>query len=397
MDKYDYIIIGAGIVGLATAYAILKMKPNVKIVLLEKESKVGFHQTGHNSGVIHAGIYYEPGSLKADLCRKGLQETKEFCKKHSVPFNECGKLIIATNGLEQDRLDALYMRAMANDIDLVRVPKNLLAKLEPNIAGKEALLSSKTAIVDYSLLAYRLSELLLKEGVEIKFNHDVTDIFEDANTVSVKTKNKQFSSERLVVCGGLQSDRLAKIAGIDLDFKIVPFRGEYFRLRNEKNNIVNRLIYPVPDPDLPFLGIHLTPMIGGYVTVGPNAVISFAREGYKKESFSLKDTADFMFNKGFWKMLFKYRQHAIHELYGSISKRSFLKECQKYCPLLSLEDLIPHPSGIRAQAVTKSGTLVHDFIFKQTKRMLHICNAPSPAATSAFPIGKMIAEKCREM
>ena len=394
MHKYDYCVVGAGIVGLASAFALLEKNPKAKILILEKESKPGFHQTGHNSGVIHAGVYYAPGSLKAVLCRQGLKDTKAFCSKYNINFNQCGKLIVATNQIEVERIESLYKNSLANDLKLERVSSKLLVKKEPNILGLEALLSPETSVVDYKLIADRLFELLTNRGVRINFNSEVLEIFEDSNSVNIRTDSNHISCQKLIVCGGLQADRLAELSGLEVDFRILPFRGEYYKIRRRNLPIVNHLIYPVPDPDLPFLGVHLTRMIDESVTVGPNAVIGFSREGYKKGSFNFKDFLSFSSYPGFWKLIFKYRKHAIHELYGSISKRAFLKECQKYCPSLSLEDLLPHPSGIRAQAVNQSGTLIHDFMFKQTKRMLHVCNAPSPAATSAFPIGKMIAEKC---
>lgn len=397
MNKVDFCIVGAGIVGLATAHALLSRNPKAKIVILEKEKGPGFHQTGHNSGVIHAGIYYVPGSLKAVLCRQGLDETKSFCKDHNIPYEECGKLIVATNEVELDRIETLYQRATANDLNLEKISRNALRQKEPNIVGLEALLSPETAIVDYRLVALRLSELLSAKGVRFAYGEDVVAINEDTHRVRVRTKTTQFDCEQLVVCGGLQSDRLAKLAGMDVDFRIVPFRGEYFRLREERDRIVNHLIYPAPDPELPFLGVHLTRMIGGYVTVGPNAVIGFAREGYPKGSFNWQDCLDFALFPGFWKLVLKYRKHAVHELYGSLSRAAYLKECQKYCPSLTLEDLLPYRGGIRAQAVTNDGAPIHDFVFKQTQRMLHVCNAPSPAATSALPIGRMIADKCEQV
>lgn len=393
-EKSDFCIVGAGIVGLATAYALIGRNPKAKIVVLEKESVPGFHQTGHNSGVIHAGIYYVPGSLKAVLCRQGLDETKAFCNQYNIPYEECGKLIVATNDVELERIESLYERATANDLKLDKISGNALREKEPNIVGLEALLSPETAIVDYKLVARRLSELLIARGVEIRYGQSVVEIVEDANRVSLKTPSGRVDCEQLIVCGGLQSDRLAELAGMDVDFRIVPFRGEYFRLRDERNQIVNHLIYPAPDPELPFLGVHLTRMIGGYVTVGPNAVVGFAREGYEKWSFDVQDSLSFAMYPGFWKLIKKYRKHAVHELHGSLSRAAYLKECQKYCPSLTLDDFLPYRAGIRAQAVTQDGVPIHDFMFKQTERMLHVCNAPSPAATSALPIGRMIADKC---
>lgn len=394
--SFEFCIVGAGIVGLATAYALKSRHPKAKILILEKESTPGFHQTGHNSGVIHAGIYYTPESLKAVLCRKGLDETKAFCNDYNVPYNECGKLIVATNEVELERIESLYRRAKSNGLALERLSGSALKKKEPNIVGLEALLSPETAIVDYKIVALRFSELLSIKSVDICYGAEVVSIDEGNDRVRIKTKSAEFDCEQLVVCGGLQSDRLARMAGMDVDFRIVPFRGEYFRLRKERDHIVSHLIYPAPDPELPFLGVHLTRMIGGYVTVGPNAVIGFSREGYPKGSFNQQDSLSFALYPGFWKLLLKYRKHALHELYGSLNRAAYLKECQKYCPSLTIDDLLPYRAGIRAQAVTNEGVPIHDFVFKQSKRMLHVCNAPSPAATSALPIGRMIADKCEE-
>lgn len=394
MIKTEFCIVGAGIVGLATAHALLKRNHKAKVCILEKEFVPGFHQTGHNSGVIHAGIYYVPGSLKATLCRQGLNETKVFCSEQGIAYEECGKLIVATNDEELERIETLYQRAKANDIALKKVSGSALRSMEPNIVGLEALLSAETAIVDFKLVARRLSDLLESQGVQILYGQDVLEIQEDLDRVRVKTISQQIDCEQLVVCGGLQADRLAKMAGIKADFKIIPFRGEYFKLRKSFSNIVSHLIYPAPDPELPFLGVHLTKMIGGYVTVGPNAVIGFSREGYKKGSFDASDFLDFALYPGFWKLIGVHKEHALRELRGSISRSAYLKECQKFCPTLTLEDLLPYRAGIRAQAVARDGTLINDFVFKQTSRMLHVCNAPSPAATSALPIGRMIADKC---
>lgn len=396
MNKFDYCIVGAGIVGLATAYALINKNPKSRIVVIDKESGPGVHQTGHNSGVIHAGIYYAPGSLKALLCREGLDETKEFCKKYNIPYDQCGKLIVATSEIEQERIQNLYERAIANNLNLQRVSSSELKIKEPNITGLEALYSPETAIVDYKLIALRLSEVLSTIGVKIIFDETIAEIAETAEEVKLKTKSLEITCEQLIVCAGLQSDRLAEMAGLEIDFKIIPFRGEYFKLRDGLENIVKSLIYPAPDPDLPFLGIHLTKMIGGYVTVGPNAVIGFSREGYEKWALNFHDSLNFATYAGFWRLVYKNRGHALHELYASMNKSAYLKECQKYCPSLTLEDLVPYRAGIRAQAVRSTGELVHDFVFMKTKRMLHVCNAPSPAATSALPIGRMIADKCNE-
>lgn len=390
---YDYCIVGGGIVGLATARALLERRADAAIVLIEKEDQFAQHQTGHNSGVIHAGIYYEPGSLKAKLCRQGLDETKEFCRAEGVKYDECGKLIVATNPLEEQRIQALYERASVNNLNLKRVSQGELRELEPAIIGTAALLSPLTAIVDWKEVAQRMAQLLVQQGAELVLGTEVNMINELPDHVVVGSTDKSWKARHLIVCGGLQADRLARLSGMDVDFRIVPFRGEYFQLPPSRNDIVSHLIYPAPDPSLPFLGVHLTKMIDGSVTVGPNAVIGFAREGYPKFSVDLVDVASYATFPGFWRLIWAHRKHAAHELKGSIFRSAYLEECRKYCPELEMSDLLPYRAGIRAQVVLSNGTVVHDFLFKQTDRMLHVCNAPSPAATSAIPIGRMIADR----
>jgi len=391
---YEYCIVGGGIVGFATAMKLIESDPGAQVLLLEKESEPGQHQTSHNSGVIHAGIYYAPGSLKARLCREGLTATKSFCLDHGIPFEECGKLIVATNDVELARIDALYERAAANGLNLEKIDRGDLARREPSITGIAALFSPDTAIVDFGLVCRRIAEHVARQGVVTRYGMQVTRIEETENHVEISCGEESFTARKLIVCGGLQADRLARMAGLAIDFHIVPFRGEYYQLPQEKSNIVKQLIYPAPDPSLPFLGIHLTRMIDGSVTVGPNAIIGFAREGYPKLSFSLRDTLDFVGFPGFWKLMYEYRKHAAHELAVSFSKMAYVRECQKYCPSLCIDDLRPYRAGIRAQVVNSNGEAIHDFLFKQTDRMLHVCNAPSPAATSAIPIGGMIAARC---
>jgi L-2-hydroxyglutarate oxidase len=391
---FDYCVIGGGIVGLATAMELLKRQPGSSLLILEKERRLAQHQTGHNSGVIHAGIYYAPGSLKAELCRRGALATKEFCEQHHIPYEVCGKMLVATNSLEAQRMNAVFERAKKNGIDVERLDAEELRRREPNIAGVGALFVRSTGIVDYRQVAEVMGQQIRSLGGEIEFGIDVVSIKEGSDAVLVATKERRWTTKRLVACGGLQSDRLARIAGCRIDHQIVPFRGEYYRLRADKNNIVRHLIYPIPDPELPFLGIHLTRMIDGGVTVGPNAVLGFAREGYSKLSFNLRDVCEYSAFPGFWKTIAANLKSGLIEMRNSLSKLGYLKECQKYCPSLNLGDLLPEKAGIRAQAVMRDGTLVHDFIFMQTGRMLHVCNAPSPAATSAIPIGEMIANKC---
>lgn len=391
--KYDFCVIGGGIVGLATAWAILRRRPGASLLLLEKEQALASHQTGHNSGVIHAGIYYTPGSLKAELCRRGAEATKAFCEEHDIPFEVCGKLIVATNDIEVTRMAALYERSQQNRLAVRRLDAAELAALEPNIVGKGALLAETTGIADYKAMCVTMAELLRAAGADILLGIKVTAIKEHGNQVELDYAGGSFVVDRLVVCAGLQSDRLAKLAGVPIDHQIVPFRGEYFRLPTSRASLIRHLIYPVPDPELPFLGVHLTKMIDGSITVGPNAVLGFAREGYPKSAANLGDMLDFARFPGFWKVMKKHFGSGMVEMKNSIWKRGYLEQCRKYCPQLTIDDLLPSEAGIRAQAVMRDGTLVHDFLFAETPRMLHVCNAPSPAATSAIPIGEMITDK----
>ncbi len=390
---YDFCIVGGGIVGLATAWAISNARPDARIILLEKEAALAAHQTGHNSGVVHAGIYYAPDSLKARLCREGLRETREFCTEHAIAYDQCGKLIVATNPIEEARIAELYDRATANGLKLGQLTGAELREREPAISGTAALLSPETAIVDYPGMARRLAALLAERGTQIVLGAEVIGIQELPRHVVIDTPGKTWTADRLVVCGGLQADRLARMAGLPIDFRIVPFRGEYFQLPSHRNSIIKHLIYPAPDPSLPFLGVHLTRMIDGSVTVGPNAVIGFAREGYPKFSVNLADLASYATFPGFWRLVWANRKHALHELKGSLLRSQYLRECQKYCPELGLDDLQPYRAGIRAQVVMNDGTATHDFLFRKTDRTVHVCNAPSPAATAALPIGRMIASE----
>jgi (S)-2-hydroxyglutarate dehydrogenase len=391
--SYDYCVIGGGIVGLATAMQLLELDPGAKLVLLEKESVLAMHQTGHNSGVIHSGIYYAPGSLKADLCKRGERATKQFCTEHGIPFVTCGKTLVATSPLELERMAALVVRAAENGIEVEQLDQAELARREPNIAGLGALFVPATAIVDYRAVCAAMGRVIRERGGEIVLGAEVTAIRETATDVTVRAGARSWTADRLVVCGGLQSDRLARLAGLAVTHQIIPFRGEYYALPESRRGIISSLIYPIPDPDLPFLGIHLTRMIDGGVTVGPNAVLGLAREGYPKHSVNVRDVAQYLLFPGLWKVLVRYRSSIPREIAGSLDRRLYLKECRKYCPSLTLDDLLPYTAGIRAQAVTRDGVLVHDFLFMSTERSLHVCNAPSPAATSAIPIGEMIAAR----
>ena len=390
---YDFIIVGGGIVGVSTALTLIKQNPSKKILLLEKEKSFAHHQTGHNSGVIHAGVYYEPGSLKAEFCREGLKETIAFCNTHGIPYEQCGKLLVATNDIELQRMDKLFERCKANNIEAEILNQEKLHEIEPNVFGIGAILVKSTGIVDYTLITKKMSEQFESLGGEFLLNSKVTNLDENKEGIQVITSNETLSSKYLICCAGLMADRVAKLLNIKINFQIIPFRGEYFRLKEKHNSLVKHLIYPIPDPDLPFLGVHLTKMIDGTITVGPNAVLGFKREGYGMFNFSLRDTIQFLSFKGFYKVVKKNLKSGLCEMKNSIFKRGYLKEVQKYNPQIKLNDLVPYPAGIRAQAVLEDGTLVHDFLFAESERSIHVCNAPSPAATSAIPIGKYITEK----
>ncbi|AUG40865.1 L-2-hydroxyglutarate oxidase [Pseudomonas chlororaphis] len=393
---YDYCIIGGGIVGLATAMALLERQPGASLLILEKENVLARHQTGHNSGVIHAGIYYAPGSLKADLCKRGAQATKDFCTQHQIKFEVCGKLLVASTPLEVERMHALYERSQQNGLKVEQLDAKELQRREPNIVGLGGLFLDATGIVDYKQVCEAMARVIQKAGGEVQLQTRVRAVVETADKVTISSDDKVWSARQLVACAGLQSDRLAALAGVKIDHQIVPFRGEYFRLPAAKNNIVNHLIYPIPDPELPFLGVHLTRMIDGSVTVGPNAVLGLGRENYRKFSINWRDVAEYATFPGFWKTIWNNLGSGTTEMKNSLFKRGYLEQCRKYCPSLEVDDLLPYEAGIRAQAVMRDGTLVHDFLFAETPRMVHVCNAPSPAATSAIPIGQMIAERIRK-
>jgi L-2-hydroxyglutarate oxidase len=391
--RVDVIVIGGGIVGLATAWKIQQRRPGLSVAVLEKEPGVARHQTGHNSGVIHSGIYYEPGSLKATLCKRGAQETKDFATAHGIPFRTTGKLLVATDETEHGRMLALHERALVNGLDVRLVDAAELRRAEPHIRGLGAIEVSTTGIIDYARVCETLAALVVAAGGEVVTGTTVTDVHEAATEVVVDTEAGIWRAERLVACAGLQADRIAAMAGIDVDVRIIPFRGEYYSLPPFRADLVARLIYPIPDPALPFLGVHLSPTIDGGITVGPNAVLGFAREDYRKGAVKVRDVLDYARYPGMWRVARANVRTGIHEMKNSLFKRGYLAECQKYCPELRLSDLLPREAGIRAQAVRRDGTLVHDFLLERTPRSIHVLNAPSPAATSALPIGQTLAEE----
>ncbi|MBA5761937.1 L-2-hydroxyglutarate oxidase [Vibrio sp. 404] len=398
MEKmYDYVVIGGGIVGVSTAWQLQSRFPDKSILLIEKESGFSHHQTGHNSGVIHAGVYYAPGSLKAEFCKAGVAATTEFCAKHNIPVENCGKLLVATSKEEVERMQALYQRCHENGLDVELIDQDELKAREPNIVGLGAIAVSTTSIVSYRQVTEKMAQEFVDAGGVISLDTEVTGLAESTEKVTVSAlrcgEPVVFDGQFLVVCSGLMADRMTRMMGIETDFQIIPYRGEYYRLPAKYNNIVNHLIYPIPDPDLPFLGVHLTRMIDGSVTVGPNAVQGWKREGYGKINFNLRDVLDMVSFAGFWKVSAKHLKTGLIETKNSWWKPGYLKLVNKYCPQIKVEDLQPYPAGIRAQAVLKDGSLVHDFLFAESERSLHVCNAPSPAATSAIPIGGYICDK----
>ncbi len=394
---YDYIIVGGGIVGVSTAWQLQQAHPDKNILLVEKERGFAQHQTGHNSGVIHAGVYYAPGSLKADFCKRGVERTIAFCRQHDIPVENCGKLLVATNEQEVERMNALYQRCHDNDIDVDLLDQAQLKLAEPNITGLGAIYVKTTSIVDYKKVTEVMAQQFVEAGGELSLGTEVILADEQDDEVQLTCKvdgqTLQLNSRFLITCSGLMADRMTKMLGIETDFQIVPYRGEYYQLDAKHNQVVNHLIYPIPDPELPFLGVHLTRMIDGSVTVGPNAVQGWKREGYGKLNFSIKDTLQMLSFTGFWKVTAKHLKTGLVEFKNSWWKPGYLKLVNKYCPSITVSDFKPYPAGIRAQAVLKDGTLVHDFLFAESPRSLHVCNAPSPAATSAMPIGEYICGK----
>ncbi len=394
--RYDIVLIGGGIVGVSTAWQLKQRYPDASMLLVEKEKILAGHQTGHNSGVVHAGVYYKPGSLKADFCKQGAALTQAFCREHKLPYKQCGKLLVATDDAECRRMELLEQNCRINGIETRRFSAKALRQREPNITGLEALFVPDTAIADFRKITGKMAELFISLGGEIQTGAEVVRLLEKSDCVQINTRSDTIETLFLVACGGLMADRLAHMTGISLNFQIVPFRGEYFRLHPRHNRVVNHLIYPVPDPELPFLGVHMTRMIDGSVTVGPNAVLGLKREGYGKLNFNMRDVFEMLTFKGFWKVMQKNLVSGMEETRDSVFRPGYLKRVHKYCPGITMSDLLPYPPGIRAQAVSSDGILIHDFLFAQSRRSFHVCNAPSPAATAAIPIGGYLCGKVSE-
>ncbi|MBC8945152.1 MULTISPECIES: L-2-hydroxyglutarate oxidase [Xenorhabdus] len=390
---YDVIIIGAGLVGLGTANALQEHHPHLRLLVLDKEKNVAAHQSGHNSNVVHSGIYYPPDSLKARLAKKGNQTIYQFCQEHGLYYDRCGKVIVATQLKELLLLENIYQRGLQNDLNVSRLSQAALKEREPYVNGLEAILVQDTGIVNYQEIAAKLAEIIQTRGGDIHCQQQVKAIREHSGYVEVQTQQCGYQAKWLLNCAGLHSDRIAELAGYDTGMKIVPFRGEYYVLDSSKNYLVNHLIYPVPNPDFPFLGVHFTRMHNGKRDVGPNAVLAFKREGYHKTDFSLRDLTEILTYKGFWKIATRYFGEGLAEIRRSYSRQHFTDNARQLIPDLQPEDIIPGPAGVRAQALTVDGKLVDDFHFVKGHRSLHVCNAPSPAATASFEIGREIVRQ----
>jgi L-2-hydroxyglutarate oxidase len=394
----DTVVIGAGIVGLAAAREILKRHPEQRLVVVDKEANIAEHQTGHNSGVIHSGIYYAPGSLKAKACVAGAAQLMEYCDEHDIPYQLCGKVIVATDESEIPRLEALFERGQTNGVPGLRmIDSDELREVEPHVTGVRAVLSPRTGIVDYRQVAASYANDVRASGGQILTDHEVVSIIRGATRTLVCTIHGDFETKRVIACAGVYSDRVAAMTGAPLEPRIVPFRGDYYILRPERRDLVRGNIYPVPDPRFPFLGVHFTPRMNGDLWLGPNAVLAFSREGYQFGSIHLNDLADMARFGGFRSFARKHWRTGLDEMARDLSKTRFLESLQKYIPELVMEDLLPGPSGVRAQALSEDGNLVDDFIVDREKRVLHVRNAPSPAATSSLVIGAMIADAYDEM
>lgn len=390
---YDYVVIGGGIVGLSTAMTLGKTDPKAKIAVLEKESQWAYHQTGHNSGVIHSGIYYKPGGFKARFCREGNRSMVEFCQQHDIDYNVCGKVIVAVEESELPLLENLYQRGLKNGLKVTKISAAQVREFEPHVRCLAGLHVPSTGIVNYQQVCQKYADLIRLQGGDLYLNTQVTKIINNSDRQVLVTTKGEFTTRFVINCAGLQSDRVAKLGKAKPEAKIVPFRGEYYELVPEKRYLVKTLIYPVPNPDFPFLGVHFTKMIDGSVHAGPNAVLSFKREGYHKTDFNLRDFVEVMTYPGFWKLAAKHSDEGIQEIIRSFSKAAFVRSLQRLIPEVQAEDLVPTHAGVRAQALKNDGKLVDDFSIVSKQNSIHVCNAPSPAATSSLEIGKAIVKQ----
>lgn len=389
-------VIGGGIIGLATGYRLLVHYPSMELLLLEKEDSPARHQSGNNSGVLHCGLYYKPGSAKARLAVQGIRSMVEFCQQHSIAYEQCGKIVVATEPEELPRLHSLLDRGTANGLEGLQLLRDeQIRQVEPYAAGLEAIRVPQEGIVDYPAVCQAMVEEIQNRGGQIKFSSEVTDL-RNGSSWSIQTKTGDYQSDFLINCTGLFCDRVSRMAGNDDPAKIVPFRGEYFKILPERQGLVRNLIYPVPDPKFPFLGVHFTRLIHGGVEAGPNAVLALAREGYRKRDFSLRDTVESLTYRGFWRFLVRYPMMCWEELERSFSKQLFCRSLQRLVPAIRVDDLAPGGAGVRAQAISPNGELVQDFYFVRQPNALHVLNAPSPAATASLAIADEILDQARE-
>ena len=390
MKTYDYAVVGGGIVGLSTAMQLAQQYPHARVVMLEKEASPAQHQTGRNSGVIHSGIYYKPGSYKARFARAGSSSMVDFCREHDIPHEVCGKVIVATQEKERQGLENLFQRGQQNGLPVKRISPQELNEIEPHVRCVAGIQVPTTGITNYRKVAQKYLELFLKQGGQVRFENEVRQIVDRGPTHLIETTKGEYEAKFLINCAGLYSDRVTRLAGQDPGVKIVPFRGEYYELAPNKRHLVKTLIYPVPNPDFPFLGVHFTRMIDGSVHCGPNAVLAFKREGYKKTDFDLRDFCETMSYQGFWKLARRNFGEGMKEIYRSISKAAFVRSLQQLIPEVQAGDLVPCEAGVRAQALLNDGGLVDDFLIVRGHNALHVCNAPSPAATASLEIGKAV-------
>ncbi len=397
MDEFDYIVIGGGIVGLSVGWTILEKAPSARVAILEKEEGWAQHQTGRNSGVIHSGIYYKSGSLKERLCREGARRLVQFCEHYGIQHEVCGKLIVATSKRELPHLEELFYRGVANSLAVRRLSKEEVLEYEPHVRALAGLHVPSTGIVDYAQVSRKLAELVALQGGELCLGTKVLEFQHRFKTTLLTTSKGSFSARWVINCAGLHSDRVAKLAGAKPSARIVPFRGEYYQLKPERRGLVRNLVYPVPDLGLPFLGVHFTRGIDGHVHAGPNAVLSLKREGYSPRSFNLRDFTDTMTYPGFWRLVAKYGKSGLEEMRRSMCKPVFVSSLQQLIPEITEKDLIPAAAGVRAQALRPDGALVDDFLLISNSGAIHVCNAPSPAATASLEIGRVIAEQIPEL
>jgi (S)-2-hydroxyglutarate dehydrogenase len=397
MQSYDFVVIGGGIVGLSVAWAIMQRNPGARLAVLEKEDAWARHQTGRNSGVIHSGIYYKPGSLKAKLCREGNRRLVAFCQQHGIKFEICGKVIVATQPSELPLLENLFERGIANGLSVRRLTASQVLELEPHVRCLAGIHVPSTGIVDFVGVSRRLAELIAGDGGKLSLGTRALAFRPEGDRTVLETSKGLLSGRWIVNCAGLHSDRVARLAHANPEARIVPFRGEYYELRPERRNLVKNLIYPVPDPQFPFLGVHFTRMIDGSVHAGPNAVLSLKREGYSRTSFDLRDFIDTMTYPGFWRLAAKHAGPGFEEMHRSFSKKAFVRSLQNLIPEITEHDLVVGGAGVRAQAVRPDGGLVDDFLIVRSSSTIHVCNAPSPAATASLEIGRVVAEQipCR--